>query len=78
MSTIRVAHLIPLPVIFFGPFIPPDRSGVFVFGPVRIPSLSQRGAAIIAARGLSSAASAGGSAIDHIRDWANGTQVRIP
>lgn len=38
----------------------------------------QRGAAIIAARGLSSAASAGGSAIDHIRDWANGTQVRFP
>jgi malate dehydrogenase len=38
-----------------------------------IPTVAQRGAAIIAARGLSSAASAGGSAIDHIRDWALGT-----
>jgi len=38
-----------------------------------IPTVAQRGAAIIAARGLSSAASAAGSAIDHIRDWALGT-----
>jgi len=38
-----------------------------------IPAVQQRGAAIIAARGASSAASAGGSAIDHIRDWVHGT-----
>jgi len=38
-----------------------------------IPAVQQRGAAIIAARGLSSAASAGSSAIDHLRDWTNGT-----
>jgi len=34
-----------------------------------IPAVQQRGAAIIAARGLSSAASAGSSAVDHLRDW---------
>ena len=38
-----------------------------------IPVVQQRGAAIIKARGLSSAASAASSAIDHIRDWALGT-----
>jgi malate dehydrogenase len=38
-----------------------------------IPAVQQRGAAIIAARGLSSAASAGSSAIDHMRDWTHGT-----
>ncbi len=38
-----------------------------------IPTVQQRGAAIIKARGASSAASAGSSAIDHIRDWALGT-----
>lgn len=38
-----------------------------------IPTVQNRGAAIIAARGASSAASAGSSAIDHIRDWALGT-----
>lgn len=38
-----------------------------------IPTVQQRGAAIIKARGASSAASAAGSAIDHIRDWALGT-----
>jgi len=38
-----------------------------------IPTVQQRGAAIIAARGSSSAASAAGSAIDHIRDWVHGT-----
>jgi len=38
-----------------------------------IPAVQQRGAAIIAARGLSSAASAAGAAIDHIRDWVHGT-----
>lgn len=38
-----------------------------------IPCVQQRGAAIIKARKLSSAASAGSSAIDHIRDWVLGT-----
>ena len=34
-----------------------------------IPTVQQRGAAIIKARGLSSAASAASAAIDHVRDW---------
>ena len=38
-----------------------------------IPTVQQRGAAIIAARGLSSAASAANAAISHVRDWALGT-----
>ena len=38
-----------------------------------IPTVQQRGAAIIEARGLSSAASAASSAIDHMRDWVLGT-----
>jgi malate dehydrogenase len=38
-----------------------------------IPNVQQRGAAIIKARGASSAASAASAAIDHIRDWALGT-----
>jgi len=38
-----------------------------------IPDVQQRGAAIIAARGASSAASAASSAIDHIHDWVHGT-----
>jgi malate dehydrogenase len=38
-----------------------------------IPTVQQRGAAIIEARGLSSAASAANAAIDHIHDWARGT-----
>lgn len=38
-----------------------------------IPTVQQRGAAVIKARGLSSAASAASSAIDHMRDWALGT-----
>ena len=38
-----------------------------------IPEVQQRGAAIIKARGASSAASAASSAIDHMRDWALGT-----
>lgn len=38
-----------------------------------IPTVQQRGAAIIKARGASSAASAGSAAIDHIRSWALGT-----
>ena len=38
-----------------------------------IPTVQQRGAAIIEARGASSAASAANAAIDHMRDWASGT-----
>ena len=38
-----------------------------------IPVVQQRGAAIIKARGASSAASAASAAIDHVRDWALGT-----
>jgi malate dehydrogenase len=39
-----------------------------------IPLVQKRGAAIIDARGLSSAASAANAAIDHMRDWALGTK----
>ena len=38
-----------------------------------IPTVQQRGAAIIKARGASSAASAANAAIDHVRSWALGT-----
>jgi malate dehydrogenase len=38
-----------------------------------IPTVQKRGAAIIEARGLSSAASAANAAIDHIRTWVSGT-----
>jgi len=38
-----------------------------------IPTVQKRGAAIIEARGLSSAASAASAAIDHVRDWVHGT-----
>ena len=38
-----------------------------------IPTVQQRGAAIIDARGLSSAASAANAAIEHVRDWVAGT-----
>jgi malate dehydrogenase len=38
-----------------------------------IPTVQQRGAAVIKARGLSSAASAANAAIDHVRDWALGS-----
>jgi malate dehydrogenase len=38
-----------------------------------IPTVQQRGAAIIEARGASSAASAASAAIDHVRGWAGGT-----
>ncbi|EWM15696.1 malate dehydrogenase [Kutzneria sp. 744] len=38
-----------------------------------IPTVAKRGAAIIEARGASSAASAANAAIDHIHDWVNGT-----
>jgi malate dehydrogenase len=41
---------------------------------VFLPTVGKRGAAIIAARGLSSAASAANAAIDHMRDWALGSQ----
>ena len=40
---------------------------------VFLPTVGKRGAAIIAARGLSSAASAANAAIDHMRDWALGS-----
>ena len=40
---------------------------------VFIPTVGKRGAAIIEARGLSSAASAANAAIDHVRDWVQGT-----
>ena len=41
-----------------------------------IPTVQQRGAAIIEARGASSAASAANAAIDHMRDWVSGTSDR--
>ncbi len=41
---------------------------------VFLPTVGKRGAAIIEARGLSSAASAANAAIDHMRDWALGTK----
>ncbi|GAA4939729.1 malate dehydrogenase [Nonomuraea thailandensis] len=39
-----------------------------------IPTVAKRGAAIIDARGASSAASAANAAIDHVHDWVNGTE----
>jgi malate dehydrogenase len=39
-----------------------------------LPTVGKRGAAIIEARGLSSAASAANAAIDHMRDWALGSK----
>jgi malate dehydrogenase len=39
-----------------------------------IPTVAKRGAAIIEARGASSAASAANAAIDHVFDWVNGTK----
>ena len=41
-----------------------------------LPTVGKRGTAIINARGVSSAASAANAAIDHMRDWALGTQGR--
>jgi malate dehydrogenase len=38
-----------------------------------IPTVAKRGAAIIDARGASSAASAANAAIDHVNNWVNGT-----
>jgi malate dehydrogenase len=43
---------------------------------VFLPTVGKRGAAIIEARGLSSAASAANAAIDHVRDWVLGTDGR--
>jgi malate dehydrogenase len=43
---------------------------------VMIPIVGKRGAAIIEARGLSSAASAANAAIDHVRDWVLGSHGR--
>jgi malate dehydrogenase len=43
---------------------------------VFLPKVGKRGAAIIEARGASSAASAANAAIDHMRDWALGTDGR--
>lgn len=39
-----------------------------------IPTVAKRGAAIIEARGASSAASAANAAVDHVRDWVLGTE----
>jgi malate dehydrogenase len=41
-----------------------------------LPNVGKRGAAIIEARGSSSAASAASAAIDHVRDWVRGTDGR--
>ncbi|HXB64719.1 MAG TPA: malate dehydrogenase [Solirubrobacteraceae bacterium] len=41
-----------------------------------LPGVGKRGAAIIEARGASSAASAANAAIDHVHDWVNGTDGR--
>jgi malate dehydrogenase len=43
------------------------------FKDVFIPTVQQRGAAVIKARGTSSAASAAAAALDHMRDWMQGT-----
>jgi malate dehydrogenase len=43
---------------------------------VFIPTVGKRGAAVIEARGLSSAASAANAAIDHVRDWLGGSNGR--
>src|SRR5262245_18428598 len=40
---------------------------------VFLPTVGKRGAAVIAARGLSSAASAANAAVDHVRDWIRGS-----
>jgi malate dehydrogenase len=39
-----------------------------------LPTVGKRGAAIIDARGASSAASAANAAVDHVHDWVNGTR----
>jgi malate dehydrogenase len=50
-----------------------DKVDVAWIGDEFIPTVQQRGAAIIKARGLSSAASAASAAIDHMRDWVHGS-----
>jgi len=40
-----------------------------------MPTVQKRGAAVIEARGLSSAASAANAAMDHVRDWVRGTRA---
>ncbi|MGO9989806.1 MAG: malate dehydrogenase [Steroidobacteraceae bacterium] len=45
------------------------------FKEIFIPTVQQRGAAVIKARGTSSAASAASAAIDHIHDWVIGTRA---
>ena len=42
-----------------------------------MPTVQKRGAAIIDARGASSAASAANAAIDHMHDWVNGSNGRV-
>ncbi|MGI9250641.1 MAG: malate dehydrogenase [Pseudohongiellaceae bacterium] len=42
-----------------------------------IPTVQQRGAAVIEARGLSSAASAASAIIEHVRDWVSGSDGKI-
>ncbi|MFJ4294408.1 malate dehydrogenase [Cupriavidus sp. NPDC089707] len=44
---------------------------------VFLPTVGKRGAAIIEARGLSSAASAANAAIDHVHDWVLGSNGRV-
>lgn len=44
---------------------------------VFLPTVGKRGAAIIEARSLSSAASAANAAIDHVRDWVLGTNGKV-
>lgn len=62
---IRFAELDGMPVA--------DRIDTEWYRNTFIPDVQQRGAAIIKARGASSAASAASAAIDHIRSWALGT-----
>jgi malate dehydrogenase len=55
----------------------PDRIGDHTwYRDTLIPTVAQRGSAIIEARGASSAASAANAAIDHMRDWILGTDGR--
>ncbi|MCG5534615.1 malate dehydrogenase [Ectothiorhodospira mobilis] len=51
----------------------PDRVPRDWYESTFIPTVQQRGAAIIKARGASSAASAASAAVDHVRDWVLGT-----
>ena len=51
----------------------PDQVSLDWYRETFIPTVQQRGTAIINARGASSAASAASAAIDHVRDWAIGT-----